>query len=219
MNGRQATTAAGGFAGGCFLGYLSGIGMGIYYLVISTTGIAHTGLLVAVDITSHKRNSKKNSQSDYYLEEIFQKDGTTHTCTVQRLASYPNKHWANDAKHQVILGTQRKVWSYYNDRYTCYDSEIKHYYEVVGSVLIGVFVGIPILIVLLFMLQILLKIFAGYCHDLWTSFAQRYNAAPTNDNEKPKEGSEFNYDDLENVHRTDEVGIEFSTRNPEKVDV
>jgi hypothetical protein len=216
MNRGHATT--GGF-GGVILGYLAAIIMGIYYLVISTTGIAHTGLLVGVEITSHKNNNKKNSQTSFYLEEIFQKDGTTHTCTVRRMASYPSKHWANDAKQQVILGTQRKVWSYYNDRFTCYDSQIKYYYEVVGSVLIGVFVGIPILIVLIFMLQILLKRLAEYCTELWTTFAQRYNAAPTNESEKPKEGAEFNYDDLENVHRTDEVGIEFSTRNPDKVDV
>jgi hypothetical protein len=184
--------------------YLGGVILGIYFIVVScTSGGKYTGTLTSAVVTYQKNKSKKGSSGSYYVKEIFQKDSTAHTCSIQRLHSYSTKHAANEAKDHVKLGTQRKIWSYWNNDDLCYDEQIQYYNRVIGSVILGLLVVLPMIV-----LVVLLAPAA------WKRFNKHYNPAPTDDkptyDRTPRE--ETNGDE---IRQTDDVGVELSTRDPE----
>jgi ABC-type antimicrobial peptide transport system permease subunit len=130
-----------GFLGG-ILGLLVGLAVGIYYIVIATTGTEYSGTLISAGRDWESNND--DGGGGYYVKEVFRKDDTNNTCYVLRQHSYRTVHAVNHAKDRVILGTQRTIWAYWHNHDKCYDEQIQIYNIVIGSVILGFFVVIPI---------------------------------------------------------------------------
>jgi hypothetical protein len=185
--------------------YLGGVILGIYFIVVScTSGGEYTGTLTSAVVTFQK--NKKGSGGSYFVKEIFQKGSTSHTCSIQRLHSYSTKHAANDAKDHVKLGTQRKIWSYWNNDEKCYDEQIQYYNRVIGSVILGLLVALPMIVLVVLLAPV-----------AWKRFNQHYNPDPTDDkptyDRTPREETTG-----EEIRETD-VGVELSTRDPDRTEV
>ncbi len=112
---------------------------GMIYLIQTNAGsLEFTGTLIQADvITSTSCNNKNMCSTYYYVTEIFTKDNSTNTCTVQRLTPYSYRGDANNVAINKILGTTRKVWTVYYSAGTCIDQSIKNYYNTIGGVLLG----------------------------------------------------------------------------------
>jgi hypothetical protein len=130
--------------GECGLAVLGFIAYGIFYIVSSNTFDGeYTGTLIRTD---------KYYNRNWYVKEIFQKGNTTNTCSVIRSKGYSTVHEVNDAKDKVILGTTRKIWSYWHNQHSCYDQTIKDSDQTTGIVFLCIMLGIPLLIVLFILL-------------------------------------------------------------------
>jgi hypothetical protein len=87
------------------------IALGIFFIVKANTFDGeYTGTLV---------RAEKYQNQGWYVKEIFQKDNTTNTCYIIRSEKYSTVHEVNDTKDKVILGTTRRIWSYWHRQDSC----------------------------------------------------------------------------------------------------
>jgi len=115
--------------------------LGIYYLVIGNAyATQFTGTLIKADVNTVTSCSKKSCSQTYYVEEIFTKDNSTNTCSIQRLIPYYFKGQANNVALSKKLGTTRTIWTTYYSSGTCYDQSIRDYYNKIGGCFLGFFV-------------------------------------------------------------------------------
>jgi len=156
------------------------VSLGIYYLVIANSyGGVFEGTLIAVKVntvTSCSSNKQGTSCSQrYYIDEIFRKDNSSNTCTVQRLTPYYFKGSANNIVENAVLYTKRTVWTAPYNANTCIDITLRNYYNTIGAILLG----FGCFLIIAFLLII--------CYDMNLDFINYINSYRINFNKNTQE--------------------------------
>ena len=181
------------------------IALGIYYLVIANTyGGEFLGTLIDanVNIVTSCSSSKSGTScsTKYYVDEIFRKDNSTNTCTVERLTPYYFKGSANNIVNNIELYTTRTIWTSTYNAGTCYDITIRNYYNAIGGTFIG-FAGIILLLPLLFIFKdILMNVYLQIKHSCdHLLFTNNINVNDVNDVNNVNNVNNVNHMDNQNV--------------------
>jgi hypothetical protein len=131
--------------------FLPVIALGIFYLVIGNAFSHH--YLHAKLIDAHVvRSCGPVPCHAYNLREIFQISGTQN-CSLYRRQEFTDKETAVAyAQASVVLGSEREIWSSWDNPHICYDVASKDYFTLVGSVLLSVFPGFPLAVLIIILL-------------------------------------------------------------------
>jgi hypothetical protein len=136
--------------------FLPVIALGIFYLVIGNA-FSHHYLHAKLIDAQVVRSCGPVPCEAYNLREIFQINGNQN-CSLYRRQEFTTKEAALEHVHSVVVGSEREIWTSWDNPHTCYDIASKNYFTLVGTVLLSVFPGFPlaILIVILFFNLLLL---------------------------------------------------------------
>jgi hypothetical protein len=122
--------------GFCFmvtLVYVVPFSVGLSFLV---TALAYKHTYIGTLVHAHiGTNSGPGGGSSYSVVEDFTKGSSLTTCAVKRIAEYFTEGDANRAANRTILGSQRRIWEYWNRVGHCYDQDIRNYNFAVGITL------------------------------------------------------------------------------------
>jgi hypothetical protein len=124
-------------------------GVGLSFLV---TALAYKHTYIGTLVHAHiGTNSGPGGGESYSVVEDFTRGSSSTTCAVKRMAEYFTEGDANRAANSTILGTERRIWEYWNRSGHCYDQDIRNYNFAVGVTLLAFsffIVGCPLSIYL-----------------------------------------------------------------------
>ena len=83
------------------------------------------------DCDTDKKGHTHCSNS-YYAMEVFNKNNSTNTCTIQRLTMYSFYGSAQSFCDTRKLGTTRSVYEYWYNAGSCFDDAIRRYMRDIG---------------------------------------------------------------------------------------
>jgi hypothetical protein len=99
--------------------------VGLSYLV---TALAYKNTYIGTLVHSHAtKETGARGTYWYVVVEDFARGNSPITCPVKRMHQYDLESEANHAVSKVVIGSQRRIWEYWNKQGHCYDQDIRNY--------------------------------------------------------------------------------------------
>jgi hypothetical protein len=103
--------------------------VGLSFLV---TALAYKHTYIGTLVHSHV-TKERGARGTYWFSvvEDFSRGSSSTTCAVKRMREYSESE-ANHAVSKTVIGSQRRIWEYWNRASHCYDQDIRNYNLAVG---------------------------------------------------------------------------------------